>query len=83
MSKKEKLIERLKSKPKNFTFDEMEALLFSLGFIKCKGGKTGGSRVKYARNGFPVMIHKPHPSNELKPYQVSDILTALRKEQLV
>ena len=32
MGTKEKLIERLKSTPKDFTFDEMQSALESLGF---------------------------------------------------
>jgi len=32
MGKLEKLIERLKSSPKDFTFNEMETLLLALGF---------------------------------------------------
>ena len=83
MGKKEKLIMRLKMKPKDFTFEEMETLLISLGFKKCKTGKTGGSRIKYLRAGVPVFLHKPHPKNELKTYQVNDVLTVLRKEGLV
>ncbi|MCL2198817.1 MAG: type II toxin-antitoxin system HicA family toxin [Defluviitaleaceae bacterium] len=83
MSKKEKLIERLKSKPRDFTFDEMETLLLSLGFIKCKHGKTSGSRIRYEKNGIPIFLHIPHPRNELKPYQVRNILTVLRKEKLI
>ena len=83
MSKKDKLIIRLKSKPKDFTFDEMESLLFSLGFAKVKAGKTGGSRVGYFYNGIVIRIHKPHPGNWLKPYQIIDIITNLRKADLI
>ena len=32
LEKKEKLIARLKSMPKDFTFEEMETLLIALGF---------------------------------------------------
>jgi hypothetical protein len=45
MSKKDKLIKRLKSKPRDFTFDEAEALLLTLGFRKSNKGKTSGSKV--------------------------------------
>ncbi|MCL2216931.1 MAG: type II toxin-antitoxin system HicA family toxin [Defluviitaleaceae bacterium] len=83
MGKKEKLISRLKSKPRDFTFDEMEALLLSLGFKKCKAGKTSGSRVRYIRNGVLVLLHKPHPGNILKPYQIREALSVLRKEGLI
>lgn len=83
MSKKEKLIERLKSKPRDFTFDEMEALLLSLGFVKLKAGKTGGSRVKYVRNTIVIRSHKPHPGNKLKPYQILNIFNDLSKAGLI
>lgn len=47
MGKTEKLIERLKSNPKDFTFDEMQTLLLSLGFELSNKGKTSGSRVNF------------------------------------
>lgn len=34
MGKKEKLIAKLKSNPKDFTFEEMETLLTALGFVR-------------------------------------------------
>ena len=40
MGKKEKLIAKLKSNPKDFTFDEMQSLLESLGFVMFNKGKT-------------------------------------------
>jgi len=83
MSKKEKLIARLKSKPRDFTFDEAEALLLSLGFVKSNKGKTSGSRVLFERDGLPVDMHRPHPGNELKGYQVLKMLKLLEKEGLV
>lgn len=42
MSKKDKLIERLKSKPKDFTYDELKVLLNYLGFYENSKGKTSG-----------------------------------------
>jgi len=83
MSKKEKLIARLKSKPRDFTFDEMESLLLSLGFEKHKTGKTSGSRVKYEKNGIPIFMHKPHPGNILKLYQVHRVMDVLISEGLI
>ena len=83
MSRRQKLIERLKSKPRDFTFSEMESLLFSLGFAKSNAGKTSGSRVKYRMNGIEIRVHKPHPGNLLKPYQVNQILDTLEQERLI
>jgi len=83
MSKKNKLIEKLKMKPKDFTFSEMETLLLSLGFLKSNKGKTSGSRVLFLRDGVPVDIHRPHPQKELMSYQINSILKTLEKEGLI
>ena len=56
MGTKEKLIERFKNQPKDFTFDEMEKLLFIFGYVKSDKGKTSGSRVIYKNgNKRPIM----------------------------
>jgi len=83
MSKKEKLIKRLKSKPKDFTYDEADALLTSLGMKKSNKGRTSGSRVEYVLNGIKIRLHKPHPQNELKKYQISDLLDDLTNGGLI
>lgn len=51
MGTKEKLIERFKRQPKDFTFDEMTKLLEFFGFEKCNKGKTSGSRVIFKKEG--------------------------------
>ena len=50
MGKKEKLIERLKSRPKDFTFEEMQTLLILLGFEMSNKGRTSDSRVKFMKD---------------------------------
>jgi len=40
MSKNDKIIERFKSLPKDFTFEEMEKLLSLFGYEKSNKGKT-------------------------------------------
>ena len=83
MSKKQKLIERLQSKPKNMTFDELETALSALGYYRSNKGKTSGSRVKFFGNGADIVIHKPHPRKEIKPYQIEQILEILESEDLI
>ena len=83
MGKKEKLIARLKSKPRDFTFEEAETLLSSLGFEKFNKGKTSGSRVLFKRGDVPFDIHKPHPRKELLSYQTAKLLKLLEKEGLI
>lgn len=84
MSKKEKLIARLLSKPKDFTFEELTTLLGSLDYKQVSLGKTSGSEVAFSNGeGDYIRLHKPHPRNILKPYQVVDIITALQERGLL
>lgn len=83
MSKKEKLIARLLSKPKDFTYDEARTLLCALGFIERSKGKTSGSRVEYVRGNDTILLHRPHPSGILKPYQVKQIAATLHTLKLI
>ena len=83
MSKKEKLIDRLMKKPKDFTFDEMVTLLTAMGFSFHNRGKTSGSRVCFTNQKVTIILHKPHPGNELKRYQIKQIRAVLQKEGLL
>lgn len=80
MSRIEKEIERLKSKPKDFTYDEAKKILNNFGFIENNKGKTSGSRVKFINNqNMIIELHKPHPNNILKPYQINILVNKLNK----
>lgn len=80
MSKIEKQINRLKSKPRDFTYNEAKNLLNNLGFYENNKGKTLGSRVVFINhNNIKIEIHKPHPGNILKPYQVKILLNRLKE----
>lgn len=84
MTKKEKLIQRLKSKPKDFSWNETTSLLTGLGFIEIKKGKTGESRRRFASsNNVVITLHKPHPGNILKRYQIEQIIEILSGEELI
>jgi HicA toxin of bacterial toxin-antitoxin, len=80
MSKREKLLKRLLSKPKDFTFDELVTLLSGLGYEADNKGKTSGSRILFENKltGKKLNIHKPHPKQILKPYQVNHIIDELK-----
>ncbi len=84
MGQKEKLIARLKSRPKDFTFEEMEHLLGLLSYRRSDKGKTSGSRVKFiAENRTAILLHKPHPRKELLDYQIGNVLEILEQEGLL
>ena len=61
------------------TYEETEKILNSLGFFEYNKGRTSGSRVEFKKNNKKIQIHKPHPRNILKPYQVKIILNKLKE----
>ena len=83
MSKKEKLIARLLSRPKDFQYDEAKTLLLSMGFSECNQGRTSGSRVEFVKDDATLLLHKPHPSGELKDYQVKQLIETLKELKLI
>ena len=84
MSKLEKAIERLKSKPKDFTYDEAKKILNNLGFLEHNKGKTSGSRVAFInKNNVKIDLHKPHPGNILKLYQINKLLNKLKELEVI
>lgn len=84
MGQKDKLIKRLKSKPKDFTFDDAATLLKYFDFKISDKGKTSGSRVMFVSEQYGnIMLHKPHPQKELKAYQIKQLVEYLEQEGLI
>jgi len=84
MARRDKLLLRFLSKPKDFTWQELVALLEGLGYSRAGGGKSGGSRVRFVHaNHPPISLHRPHPRPVLKRYQVEQIEEVLRGEGLI
>lgn len=65
MGRKEKLILRLKSRPKDFTFEEAEALLKYFDYVRTDKGKTSGSRIAFvSKEHGSILLYKPHPQKD-------------------
>jgi hypothetical protein len=80
MAKKEKLLQRLLSIPRDFTWNELVTLLYYFGFEEERKGKTGGSRRKFVDvSGNVINLHKPHPGNILKEYAIKQVIERLRE----
>jgi HicA toxin of bacterial toxin-antitoxin, len=82
MTKSEKLLNRFLSRPKDFTYNELLRLLSSMGYKEQQGS---GSRVVFFNEGIihNIKIHKPHPGNILKRYQVDLIIQELKSNGLL
>lgn len=80
MSKEEKMIERLKALPSDYTFTEARALAGRFGYKEMSKGSTSGSRVLFyrERDGRKILLHKPHPGDVMKLYAVRQLLAAFR-----
>ena len=84
MGQKEKLIERLRAKPKTFTFDDAESLLRYFGYSRSNKGRTSGSQIMFLSEDHPpILMHKPHPRKELLEYQVKQSIEILEQEGLL
>ncbi|MBO5034535.1 MAG: type II toxin-antitoxin system HicA family toxin [Oscillospiraceae bacterium] len=84
MGQKEKLMERLRSKPRDFTFEDAETLLGYLSYKRSNKGRTSGSRVMFISEEHPpILMHKPHPRKELLAYQVKQLVETLEQEGLL
>ena len=85
MNKKEKLIKRFRTLPRDFTFEEVVTLFHSCGFTLENKGATSGSRVRFynKEDQNAYIMHKPHPGNIIKGYLMRDILNYLLKNNYI
>jgi hypothetical protein len=81
MGTHEKLLDRFLRLPKDFTWDELSKLLRKYGYEQNNKGRTSGSRVVFEneKTALSLDLHKPHPKNILKPYQMKDVLEFLKR----
>lgn len=84
MTKTDKLLKRFKSKPKNFTYEELVQILKRFGYTEFKTGKTSGSAVRFKNDSNDIiMFHKPHPGNIIKSYVIDQIIEKLERSGLI
>ena len=82
MGKAEKLLARLLSLPRDFTWDELTAVMSKHGFVLHKGSGSG-RKFLHRETGIAVTMHEPHPGKTLKRYQLQDVIEGLRKSGVV
>jgi len=85
MSRRNKLKRRFLTRPADFTYDEMSGLLKGFGYEELKTGKTAGSRVAFINitSRHIIRLHKPHPGNIMKKYQMDLVAEALRAKGMI
>ncbi|MBX2895108.1 MAG: type II toxin-antitoxin system HicA family toxin [Cyclobacteriaceae bacterium] len=82
MSKFEKALSCLRSKPKDFTWKELVSIMTHFGYTEIKGG---GSRRKFyhTQTKSVVSLHEPHPRPVLKTYAIEIIIDHLKEQKLI
>ena len=85
MGSKEKLVERFKNKPKDFTYEETRSLLGYFGYMEHTKGATSGSSVRFKNEetGAYIDIHRPHPGSIMKEWMVKTIYQHLKSKGLI
>jgi hypothetical protein len=80
MNKKDKLLRKLCSYPKDFSFEEMTAVFSACGFEINNKGRTSGSRIEFVNssNNDSYIMHKPHPNNIIKGYVMKQVVAFLK-----
>jgi hypothetical protein len=85
MSRRDKLKRRFLTRPADFTYDEMRKLLNGFGYEEMKTGKTAGSRAAFINktSRHIIRLHRPHPGNVMKKYQMELVEEALRAKGMI
>ena len=82
VSKREKLLKRLASRPTDFTWAELVSLMTSLDF-EMESASGSGRRFTNPVTESALYIHEPHPAKVLRSYQVRDAIYFLKKEGIL
>lgn len=81
MSKFEKAKKRILTRPADYTYAEVRYLLGKMGFEEYNKGKTSGSRVRFFResDNKVILLHKPHPEDEMDRGAVAELVDYLKE----
>lgn len=82
MSKKNKTIDKLKTRPRDFTWDELVQVMTQFGYTQIEGG---GSRVKFFHGEKMSVfnLHRPHNPKTLRGYQIKEALERLEADGFI
>lgn len=80
MSKHQKAVSRLLSRPSDFQWGELKALMLAFGYeLKMTGGS--GRKFIHPATKATMFMHEPHPASILKAYQVREAIQFLKQEK--
>lgn len=82
MGTKDKIIDRFKRMPKDFTYEEIVRLLKIFGYSEFNKGCSSGSRVQFVRSQGDILnFHRPHPGSIMKMGTMKSIFNHLKQHR--
>jgi HicA toxin of bacterial toxin-antitoxin, len=82
MSKDQKALDRLLSKPSDYEWRELERLMASFGY-ELRTGSGSSRKFIHRKTKVTFMTHEPHPAKVLKQYQLKDVITFMKVEKYI
>ena len=83
MSKVATLIKKLcqKPTPADFRNSDLKKIMAYFGYVESNKGATSGSRVRFYNpdTGAMVMLHKPHPGDQMVKGAVESVVVFLKE----
>lgn len=83
MSKVDTLIKKLcqKPTPADFRYPDLRKIMAYFGYVESNKGATSGSRVRFynPENNASMMLHKPHPGDQMVKGAVESVVVFLRE----
>ena len=79
MARLDKLLNRIKACPKDYTVNELNTLMSRCGCTVGHGGRGSSLRFYHIETGQILTFDGPHPGNTLYPYQIRCTLDFLKR----
>lgn len=79
MSQQEKLLNRLKSKPTDFRWDELTSLLCHLGFYLIEDTGSSARKFYHAEKKLMINLHEPHPKKIILICYIREVVKKLKE----
>lgn len=79
MSKRQKAIDRLQSRPSEYEWGELALLMDAFGY-ELKTTSGSGRKFIHRETRATLFMHQPHPTKILKTYQVREAIRFLKQE---
>jgi predicted RNA binding protein YcfA (HicA-like mRNA interferase family) len=83
MSKFQKALNRLLSRPSDLTYDELKMILTSFGYEEIMGKGSGRKFIHSETQHLIVNLHKPHPRPIIKMYIIKRVIEKLFEQNLI